>query len=264
MASLGIRWTIGAVSDHGFAALRLSTWGAYRLFGASARYTVCVNTVPLTEARRRTGPVPSAIEWREVTIADLPRWARERVDGGMAQGVMWKLAPLSIFVGVPELALDNDCILFDRPEGMSAWLRDPDSCLIAGDVRACFGRFASLCGAEPRNSGIRGVPAGFDLEGALRAVLAQVDGTLDSELDEQGLQVAALTHARPTYVVTTRDVSICSPFPPHQLELGRCGAHFVGLNARSLGWEWEGKPGERYVRDHFDGHRPAIEQRFGI
>ena len=30
------------------------------------------------------------------------------------------------------------------------------------------------------------------------------------------------------------DVTICSPFPPHHLALGRCGAHFVGINAKQL------------------------------
>ncbi|HEY8431795.1 MAG TPA: hypothetical protein VIL20_25625, partial [Sandaracinaceae bacterium] len=134
-------------------------------------------------------------------------------------------------------------------------------CVIAEDVRRCFGRFDALCGPKPRNSGIRGTPPGFDLETALRRTLGSVDGTLRSELDEQGLQVAALTRTAPTHVVRTSEVSICSPFPPHQPALGRAGAHFVGLNARSLGWTYEGRPAELLVRAHFERLLPAVEAR---
>lgn len=259
MTRLGVRWTIGDVSAYGFDVLRLSIWGAHRIFGERARYVVSVNTIDLGEARRRTGELPAGIEWRQVTRDDVPAWALARVDGAMAQGVFWKLAPLTIFPGMHELALDNDCVLFDMPDAMARWLDDDRSCLIAADVRSCFGRFAALSGDEPRNSGIRGTPPGFDLAGALRRTLASVSGTLDSELDEQGLQVAALTRACLTHVVGTDDVSICSPFPPHQHNLGRCGAHFVGLNARSLGWTYEGRAGEQYVREHFDRQRTRLE-----
>src|SRR4051812_28383363 len=60
---LGIRWTIGDVSDRGFHALRLSIQGAWRLFGADARYAVCVNTLPLEVVRARTGAVPAPVAW---------------------------------------------------------------------------------------------------------------------------------------------------------------------------------------------------------
>lgn len=55
---------------------------------------------------------------------------------------------------------------------------------------------------------------------------------LVSELDEQGLEIAALSRARPPLVVTLNEVAICSPFPPHLQRLGSCGAHFVGLNMK--------------------------------
>lgn len=258
MRRLSVRWTIGAVSDAGFEALHLSVWAAHRVFGDHVRYTVCVNTVGVRDACRRTGRLPEAVEWREVTIADMPGWARARVDDGMAQGVMWKLAPPAIDPAAHELALDNDCVLWAMPEGMARWLEDEDACLLAADVRPCFGRFAALCGPEPRNTGIRGTPPGFDLEGALSGALASVGGTLDSELDEQGMQVAALTRTAPTYVVRTDEVSICSPFPPHVPDLGTCGAHFVGLNAHSFGWSYEGRPAELHVREHFARHKPVL------
>lgn len=262
--SVGVRWTIGNVSPRGFEALRLSIWGAYRLFGPKAAYAVCVNSVSLDCARALVGELPTDVRWIPVQRT-LPPWLVPYLDDGMAEGVAWKLLPLQLFPDRRELALDNDCILWDMPAGLRAWLDDdaPDACLLAEDVRPCFGQFASLCGPAPRNSGIRGLPAGFDLARRLTEILRRHPVRLTSELDEQGMQVAALQAERAPHVVTTDDVTICSPFPPHQPHLGRCGAHFVGLNARSLGWSLEGRPAEAYTLDNWRRLRLEVCERVG-
>jgi hypothetical protein len=261
---LGIRWTIGDVSPRGFEALRLSVWGAFHLFGPGAAYAVCVNSIPIDRARALAGELPPPVAWVPAPAA-LPPFLRPHLDAGMAQGVAWKLSPLRLFPDRRELSLDNDCILWSIPPPLRAWLDDPDpgACLLAADVRPCFGQFAALCGPEPRNSGIRGLPARFDLEGALREVLRRCPAKLTSELDEQGLQVAAL-RLGPLHVVSTDDVAICSPFPPHQVDLGRCGAHFVGQNVRRAGFHLEGRPAEDHLRDHWRRHRAAVYARVGI
>lgn len=264
-ANVGIRWTIGDVSDDGFEALRLSLWGARRLFGAEALYTVCVNSVPVDEARRRVGAAPAEIDWRAVTAADLPSFLRDHLDADMAEGVGWKFAPLQVFPDRFELALDNDCILWSTPEAIRRWLAGTGAKgVIAEDVRRCFGRFAHLCPDAPRNSGIRGLPPHFDLADALRAILAAAAAPLTSELDEQGLQVAATTRLLGAGIVGVDEVSICSPFPPHRSELGRCGAHFVGLNARSLPWHLDGRPASEYVRAHWRRRRRQIYERLEV
>jgi len=260
-----VRWTIGDVSERGFEALRLSIWGVWWLWERTACYAVCVNSIPMERARALTGPVPDEVEWVDAS-AQVPAFLRERFDAGMAEGVGWKLAPLRVFPDLHELSLDNDCILWDLPVGMARWLAEEQdaACLMAEDVRACFGRFAPLCGPEPRNLGIRGLPPGFDLEVALREVLEQTPGILSSELDEQGMQVAALSRQRPAHVVKVEEVSICSPFPPHLPHLGRCGAHFCGLNARHLPWRYYDKPAEECVREHWERHRRTLYSRVGL
>lgn len=260
---LGVRWTVGDVSERGFEALRLSLWGAWRLWGARAAYAVCVNTIPVARARKLTGPVPEEVAWYDMT-RQVPTFLRERFDEGMAEGVGWKLAPLRVFPHLPELSLDNDCILWEEPAGLRQWREEEGTFLLAEDVKACFGRFGALCGPEPRNLGLRGLPAGFDLEAALRQVLEQVPGVLDSELDEQGMQVAALSAAGPVRVVRVEEVSICSPFPPHVPSLGRCGAHFCGLNAKRFAWSLEGRPAEVWIGEHWERHRPALYARVGL
>lgn len=262
---IGLRWTIGDVSEQGFEALRLSVAGAQRIFGPAARYAVCVNSVPLSDVQRHLGPLATSVEWIDASER-IPSFLQRWLDVGMAEGVAWKLAPLRVFPNAWEIALDNDCILWEAPTVMLEWLArgDPGSALIAADVKACFGRFAPLCGPEPRNTGIRGLAPGFDLQRALEAVLAEIDETLASELDEQGMQVAALLRTTDLMTVPVEDVTICSPFEPHLPYLGRCGAHFVGLNARRLPWSWEGRSGDHYVRENWARHRGEVAQRVGV
>jgi hypothetical protein len=261
---IGIRWTIGNVSVEGFEALRLSIWGAVNVFGSTAAYAVCVNSVPLELAKRLTGTLPAGIAWMDVTGC-LPEWIRSHLDQEMAEGVGWKFAPVRIFPDRYEVALDNDCILWSMPAALRAVLTvEPDSCIIAEDVRCCFGQFTDLCGSEPRNSGIRGTPAGFDLEAALRDTLHRRHCLLVSESDEQGLQVATLQGHGNLLAVHTSEVSICSPFPPHSPGLGTCGAHFVGLNSRNLPWEYQGRPASQVRREQWRKHLPALYQLVGL
>jgi hypothetical protein len=259
---LAVRWTIGDVSSEGFEALRLSIIGASRLFGPSAIYVVCVNNVELDRAKVLCGPVPEFVQWRDVT-GEFPVWLRPFLDGNLAEGVGWKFAPIRLFPKFHELSLDNDCILWEMPAALARWLKSGDACLLAEDVVACFGRFASCCGNQPRNSGIRGLPPGFDLKREFVKVLERCPAILSSELDEQGLQTAALSSFAPL-VVTNTEVSICSPFPPHVAQLGTCGAHFVGLNACSLPWEFMGRPAIEHRRGHWRSVRAAVYQKVGL
>jgi hypothetical protein len=73
--------------------------------------------------------------------------------------------------------------------------------------------------ASPLNSGIHGLPPGFDMGTRLHQKLTQSGTILKSELDEQGLQAAVLPKSK-LFVVGTDDVSICSAFPMHQQGLG--------------------------------------------
>ena len=261
---LGIRWTIGDVSPRGFEALRLSVHGAFRVFGADTAYAIYVNTVPVDEARRRTGAIPDPVEWRQA-LREVPAVLRDHLDEAMAEGVAWKFAPLSAFPDRYELALDNDVILWNKPEAIRLWLDGAQQDrLIAQDVIAGHGSFSSLCGPEPRNSGIRGVPPEFDFADAFGRVLRLISVRLDSELDEQGLQIAALSLDGPPLVVTTDDVTICSPFYPHQPHLGRCGAHFVGLNAREIPWRYYDRPATEVRIEHWEQHRPELYARVGL
>lgn len=262
---LTIRWTIGDVHAYGFESLRLSAWGVRRLFGTAAELVVCANSVDLDAARRAAGELPEGVRW--TASGAVPPWLERHLEPGMAEGVAWKLVPVRVGAG-RELALDNDVILWDLPAGLRAWLEDPDpeACCVAQDVQAFFGVFAGLCSPEPCNVGMRGVGSGVDLEAAFRRALSEHPEqpvVLRSETDEQGLQMAVLSK-RPLHVVGTADVSICSPWPLHQPGLGRCGAHFVGLNAHAFPEAWGGRRAREEHEAHWRSRRPEIYERLGL
>lgn len=265
-ARIGVRWTVSDVSSRGWEALRLSVWCAWRMFGPEAGYIICVNSVALAEAHRRTGDLPAGVSWRVVERAEAPAWLEQRLDREMAEGVGWKLLPAQVFPSRWELALDNDCIVWAMPAGMQEFLERDDATLMAEDVDRCLGQFDAMAPAGHLNSGIRGLPPGFALEAELQEVLrAAGDGILlRSELDEQGLQAATLGRARTMLRVRTDEVSICSPFWPRQPDLGSCGAHFVGLNSKAIPWNYYDRPGLEVRQEHWDRHRAELYRRAGL
>lgn len=259
--AVGIRWTIGDVSDAGFEALRLSIWSAWNLFGEHAQYAVCVNSVPLRLAVIRIGELPSGITW--VNASGLvPEWLRCYLNREMAEGVAWKLAPVRVFPALHELSLDNDVILWALPKAIKQWLQcgEANSCLMAADVQPALGQFSAMCNHRALNSGIRGFPPGFDIENRLRNTLVRSGIKLQSELDEQGLHVATLAQLK-LFVVSTKDVSICSPFPNHEQHLGKCGAHFVGVNPKFLPWKLNGRNAHEVIREHWNSYAPELTRR---
>lgn len=259
--AVGLRWTIGDVSVRGFEALGLSIRGAFRIFGERARYAVCVNSIPIDIARDRTGPLPVEVAWIDASGL-VPPWLRECFDDRLGEGTGWKFAPVRLYPDVWELALDNDCILWECPRAISQWLSDDaPGFVLAEDVRRCVGAFERECSPACRNTGIRGLPPGFPFEHALRQLLEERRPRFTSELDEQGLQIATLERAGTVHVVRTSEVTICSPFWPHQPFLGTCGAHFVGLNARHLPWRYYDRAATECVLENWERLSPLVRAR---
>ncbi len=284
---LAIRWTIGDVRERGFEMLCLSIVSAFRLFGPEAKYLVCVNTLTVDDARGRTftadcqvpDEVAKLVQWRQVSRASLPPVLLPYVDAACIEGMGWKLAPLRTFAERYELAIDNDVILWDVPDGMRQWLAEPRSFLFAEDVDRCFGSFEPLIRADITlsgglNAGIRGLPPGEDLSAQLLAVLTEADalsrsGTgaalrLAGEIEEQGLQAAAIARTAPLYLVRDDEVRLCSPFWPKRPDLGSCGAHFVGMNAAHIPWDYYDRPADVWLAEHWEHSRPELYRRAGL
>jgi hypothetical protein len=239
MGDLTIRWALGPVSDTGWEAFQLSVWGAFRLFGPDARYVACVDTAKLElgEAQSRVGALPESLEW---------------ISGAPAG---------SLYPEYKELLLDHDCVLWRIPSSLKAWLRDSQPSVLVAQSMAPLARFGA---ALQRSSGMRGLPARFDHEGSLQTLLGLQPWELRLSLDALGVDDAALFCGRKLHVVSADDVAIASPFPPHTAGLGRCGARFVGLRAKSYPWSLGGRPAEAHIGEFWKRHLPEVRRRVGI
>jgi hypothetical protein len=94
----------------------------------------------------------------QVRRTDIPGWLRSRIDSGCVEGAAGKFARVPRII---TLSLDNGVILWRTPAAIDEWLSNGEGCVGAEGVRPAFGKFSAFCGAEPRNSGIRGLPPGL-------------------------------------------------------------------------------------------------------
>lgn len=224
---LCVRWTIGDVLPYGVEALRLSIWGAYRCFGRSARYAVCVHDVPLARARAVASPLPGVVDWHAVDAAALPRWLLRR---DVSPRAVYRFAPVLVDPTRAELLLDRRCVMFATPPSVAAWLEGPNP------------RATVVLDADDGTHGLamRGAGVGFDLEEALREALRESPHPLRTREDAEQLELAALGLLEPPREVAAREVAIHALgthgvrlAPPQDAEgRARWDRHVVALHDR--------------------------------
>jgi hypothetical protein len=237
---LGVRWTIGDISSFGVAALRLSVWGAFRCFGPAARYTISVHDVVLARAQATTGALPECVRWQEIDSTRLPRWL-----AGMdvAPRAAFRFAPVLVHDDVAELALDRGCVLWSVPDGIRAWLDDPNprACVITEDVNG-------------PSSAIRGTGAGFDLVEALREARRESPRPLRTQEDAQRLELHALGLLEPPHVVGAREVARMGDAP---VMLGSDGVRLSFPETPVARERWERVRAELHARLGLPQPQPA-------
>jgi hypothetical protein len=66
--------------------------------------------------------------------------------------------------------------------------------------------------------------------------------------------------SEPHRVVGADEVSISGYFRPHALQLGCCGAHFVGVNANPSATTWEARSCKQFAYEFWDGKKAEVER----
>ena len=249
-AKVGVRWSVGALGSRGMEALRLSIWGAWRIFGERALYTVFVRGRSAHDVQEAMEELPPGIAW--VNSDDLVPPFILAHGGGAAETVEERFAPLRQYPGRFELSLDPGCILWELPEPIERWLVEQHGyrCILTQDASAKYGQFHEYCGPGHLSSAIRGLPPAFKYGATIRELLRERELMVGHRLrmspdDALGLEIAAAVRLAEPLIVTEREVTVCSPFHPY---LGTCGARFVGLHAEYAPWTecWERHRPELY------------------
>ena len=213
-----VRWTIGDVSEQGFACLWLSVRKMMAIYGKEGfRYIVCHNGV----ARSRLDLVASRVE-----LVDQERFADSLPIP--PSGVSWKLYPPRLDIEAREVFVDNDLVIHRRID----LERMPASCFISEALGRNYGSLdPRIASTVNMNSGFFGVPPGLDLRREIAGVVEEfgVDWN-NSYFEEQGV-VAYIIHKNPHWVFRMNEIAVLWPKDdPRRWRSGSHGTHFVGLN----------------------------------
>ena len=211
------RWTIGPATADGFRCLRLSIDSFLRHYDCEP--VVCYN-----------GPEP------DITCRKIDQKSYLTPLPVPPVGVAWKLYPPRLASDRHELVVDNDVVLNERLPQIDAFL-SRDCTLLLCETSRTYGRFSShvpagLC----VNSGLYGMPPGFDLGAAVSGYLgdgwernAFGEHAESFTFDEQGLVAMALSGHGDCEFVPHTYVTNCET----ELVPGK-GHHFIGLNRRAF------------------------------
>lgn len=217
-----IRWTIGPTHECGIACLKESVRRMRKLY-PECDLVICHNQLGEDGL--------CAVRELGVELYD----QNERTDslpypplGGYY--VAWKLYPPRLRGGSHEILIDNDIVLTKRVREIDEFLTADDVFLTYEGLHGLHGMYADDVPKGLRvNSGIVGLPPGFDYAGAIRQLARPWQGYFD----EQGL-VAAVICSRPKFLmipqpvvpIVEHDFSL----EAHDANLSCCGYHFVGAN----------------------------------
>lgn len=210
------RWHIGQVQPAGFECLKLSIESFQKLY--DAEIVVCFNC--------EEQDLPKI----DVQFFDQNHYRHEK---RQPMGVTWKFYPPRLDINRKELVIDNDIVFLEKLPQIDYFLEN-DCTLLAEDIQRCYGKFEKhIMPGYHINSGIYGMPAGFDLGNYVEfyggkewQINATGENAASASFDEQGLVALALLNYK-NCIIPESVLTRCE----RELILGKA-MHFIGLNRR--------------------------------
>lgn len=210
-----VRWTIGNVKPAGYDCLAISIENFKNLY--DVEIVVCHNC-DLSKINHLSG----------VNFYD------QRQDWKIKpKGVSWKLYPPRLDLYRHELLIDNDIIIEEKIDEIDKFFNS-DCTLLLEDITRTYGKFENH--VPPNyciNSGIYGMPPGFDLKKYVNFYVkdwelnATGQHSASKTFDEQGLVAFSLLNYPSFAIIPNTSVTICE----QDFKKSK-GMHFIGLNRR--------------------------------
>jgi hypothetical protein len=216
------RWTIGPVKPDGFDCL----WRSIESFTAlyDVDVAICFNCERenLAEAYARFDLIDQRNYLNSCPVPPM--------------GVAWKLYPPRLDPSRHEILIDNDIVFEKRVPQIDEFF-ESDCTLLLEDHARAYGRFEKHVPPGLQiNSGIYGMPPGFDFDRFIKFYAgagwernALFENAESKTFDEQGLVAIGLLSYRRYVIIPATTVTNCE----HYLINGH-GHHFVGLNRRAF------------------------------
>ena len=216
------RWTIGNVKNEGFEMLKESV-RLFKMIYPEFDCVVCYN-----EISKERLPKDTELFFQTHDCCAIPVKPKS-INA-------WKLFPPRLRINSHEIFLDNDVVICGRIPQITEFLAgERPLCYGCHDERPFpYGSFAKLFKNSniPQfklNSGIFGLPPGYDFEKDLIDNIERLRLSEWGYFDEQGLVATCLLGGNPI-LISKDDISNCWT----GLEIGRYGFHFCGHNTEEL------------------------------
>lgn len=218
-----VRWTIGNATPNGYDCLNRSIESFLNYWDADI--TVCHNC-PRENLVALLSQFSCVKLYNQLVHAD---------DDITPMGVAWKLYPPRLDIHRHEISIDNDIVFEKRVPEIDEFLNG-DCTLLLECISRTYGRFEKHVPSGYKiNSGIYGMPPGFDFEKYIKFYATQPwelnakgEHAASKTFDEQGLVAIALLNYTRSVIISSTAITNCER---HWVQGSDCkGYHFIGLN----------------------------------
>jgi len=216
-----LRWTVGNCSGTGMEILEESVKWVKRLY-PELRLMLCYNHESVPDKVRHLG-------------VELYRQSHSSEMEYPPKNEIWKLYPPRLNPDGHEIFMDNDVVMVRRCEEVEKYLESDSHALLYEGVYGVHGKYPYTKDGIKVNSGIFGLPPGFDFAGAIKE-LQKNDRIRDWEQkwDDQGV-VGSILSRMPYFFIRQAQVPCCGNTlqevpQKNGLHVGEVGFHFVDSN----------------------------------
>lgn len=225
-----LRWTVGECSDLGIEILEESIRRIKTLY-KHLDLLLCYNHDSIPDKTRHLGiKLYRQSHCQEMEYPPINE--------------IWKLYPPRLNPGGHEIFMDNDIVLFEKCPQIDMYLESDRHALLYEGVHGLHGKYSHIVPDGLKvNSGIFGVPPGFDFSAAIKQVQEQDSArNWEQKWDDQGL-VGAILSRIPFFLIEQKQIPCCEPsnrcVRTHKnLHMGSIGFHFVGSNSSNSNEPW--------------------------
>lgn len=232
MKRVTVRWSVGPLGKIGFRCLKESINQIARIYPQFHRivYFNQLGKKEVDELKKVNAEV-------EKSPSSVPGWLKPQ----KGYEVHWKLYPPRVDIDSYEIFLDSDIVLHRQLPQIEEAVSNAEFILYEGRHGLYGGMESFFTPERSINSGLFGLPPGFDFEDEIRLLMKNKLVCWGDRFDEQGM-VAYLLHDKPHQFVSQIDVPIAEESEDFA---DGFGTHFVGINYNDhhIAWEqyWNGK-----------------------
>lgn len=189
------RWVVGDVNSEGFCVLYQAVKNVLKLYKDKFDFLICSNAakksskIKLQEISKKFGIKIYQQSWLQLPLEEsLILQTPDRI----RQGTFWKLCPPRMRINSHEIICDND-LIFVNPINTILEFLEGNSVLMMKEDAFCVGKYFELFKEnENYNSGLYGMPPGYDFEKELKSTWLETKYNHLIWRDEQGLVTGTL------------------------------------------------------------------------